>query len=118
MNRIKTTIKALLLAGLCLMIPVFAFAQSLTLAPAQTGSSIDYGMVALIGLRILLVLVLVSAAMVAFFNGHYWIFFEGNAKRAHEGKRRVALSLLIITMMFFALAVYKAFIPDYGVLAL
>lgn len=109
---------AILSGGVLALLPVSAAAQGLTLTPAQSSYNADYGMIALIALRMALVLVAVIAGMVAVKTGHYWVFSEGNAKRAYENKRQLALSLLIITIMFFSMVMYRVFIPDYSVLTL
>lgn len=109
---------ALLSGGVLALLPASAAAQGLTLTPAQSSYNPDYGMIALIALRMLLVLATVIAGMVALKAGHYWIFSEGNAKRAYENKRTLALTLLIITILFFSMVMYRVFIPDYSVLTI
>jgi len=103
---------------LAAIFPLVASAQGLTLAPQPSVVSADYRMISLIALRVILVLVVVIFGMIAIKSGHYWIHWEGNAKRAYENKRKLALSLLIITICFFILVLYKVFVPDYGVLTL
>ena len=75
-------------------------------------------MMILIGLRYVFVLGLVICGMIAFTSGYHWLNSEGNTKKGYENKRRLALCLLIITGIFFAMVLYKAFIPDYSVLAM
>ncbi len=110
--------KFILLGGVMTLLPMSVAAQGLTLTPAQSSYNPDYTTIALIALRVVLVLITVITGMVALKAGQYWLFSEGNAKKAYENKRQLAFSLLIITIMFFSMVMYRVFIPDYSVLAL
>jgi len=101
-----------------IMMPLLVSAQGLTLTPSPSGLSTDYKTIALITLRMILVLAAVITGMVALKSGHNWIFSEGNAKKAHENKRSLAAALLIITILFFLMLMFRVFIPDYSALTI
>jgi len=100
--------------------PQILLAQEFSLGTEGVESylSENWVVIGLISLRFLLVLTLIIAGMVGFFSGFNWIFAERNAKKAFENKKRLGNALILVTILFFALMLYRVFVPDYSSLVL
>lgn len=95
-------------------------AQGLTLqqneASAVVIGSFNYVTLALIVLRYAIVSTLMVAAIVAIFQASLWIHHEGNMVKAYEAKESLAKAVIVITVCFIALSVFRYFIPDFTML--
>lgn len=104
-------------------IPLKAGAQGFSMSDAVErivaySTRADYTTIALIATRLLLVLTLSIAAMIAFQSGYRWCTHEGNMEKVQTNKKKFANAILIITIVFFLLLMYGVFIPDLTVLQL
>ena len=72
----------------------------------------------LIATRLILVLLLLVAGLFGLISGFNWLYWEGNATKAHDGKIKLSKAIFVVTVLFFLLVIYRVFIPDYAILSL
>lgn len=117
-NRQKVNI-TLLIFLFCIW-PQILFAQEISFGTEGVEGYLtdNWQVIGLISLRFLLVLTLIIAGMIGFRSGYNWYFAERNAKKAHINKERLGNALIVATVLFFALILYRVFVPDYSMLIL
>ncbi len=91
-----------------------ANAQGLTLETSSIPA--DYQTMALIALRYILVIALMIVGLKAAKAGYDWYYWEGSAAKAVESKEKFSKLLVYICVLFFLLALYRAFVPELGLL--
>lgn len=72
----------------------------------------------LIATRLILVFLLLVAGLFGFIAGFNWLYWEGNAIKAHDSKIKLAKAIFVVTITFFLLVLYRVFIPDYAILSI
>ena len=72
----------------------------------------------LIAIRLILVFLLLVAGLFGRISGFHWLYWEGNAAKAHDGKIKLAKAIFVVTVTFFLLVLYRVLIPDYAILSI
>lgn len=116
MRRISIIYSSIVLAVMA--VPVYA--QDISLNPTSTQSvgNQNITVLALTILRLSLGIIILAAGLIALGSGYHWYNHEGNKKKAEANKKRLAATLLVITIVFIALSLFHLFIPDYEFLTL
>ncbi len=105
-------LKKILFFGFSIAIlPVNVLAQELTISSGGETSAVfipsSYIGYALISFRLILGILFLFAGMIAFRAGFNWIYWEGNAKKAHENQTTLAKALFFITILFIISSIFR-----------
>lgn len=92
--------------------------------PALTNSAFDLAIkpswivMSKIGIRFLLAGTITVAFVIAFVSLYNWMYNDGNEVKSYENKERLGKMLMVMTVCFVLIALYRLWVPDYQSLAL
>lgn len=102
-------------------VPQFTLGQG---GPALTNSAFDVSIqpgwvtTAQIAMRFLLAGTITVAFIIAFVSLYNWLYSDGNEIKVYENKERLGKMMIVMTLCFVLMALYRLWVPDYAALSL
>lgn len=91
---------------------------AITNGPLRFGIAPNWITIAQIGIRFLLVAIICLGGVIALVSVYNWMYNEGNEQKTYENKARLGKMMVVLTVCFILLTLFRLWVPDYQALVI